>query len=327
MARIPSMSGRYLSVGGFGMAGVWRPHNGERYSEPRSRIAKHPSRMNKKQLGIKPLASVALATFNGSRFLRQQLDSLIAQTYQNIEIVVSDDQSSDGTVDILAQYSACHSNIRWSTNPDPQGYAKNFERAIRSCNGEIIFLCDQDDIWLPQKVELHIAAYSDPEIAWVYNRVLLIDENNNKIGTLEDTAPEYYQRRSITQAAWGSCILGCATSYRATAIMSALPIGRYARAHDSWIQLMVHSEGYSFLDSQLQLYRLHGSNSAGWNNNTSEEQNIKMRDGYIDLLKELAMNQNIRRTKRSFFLFLYLKKILKRTLSFGELRATTKGRR
>ena len=160
-----------------------------------------------------------------------------------------------------------------------------------------------------------MAAYHDHRVTWVYNRVRLIDEDNKDIGNLEDSVPEYYGRRTITQAAWGSCILGCATSYRAASLMNTLPIGRHARAHDSWIQVMLHSKGYFFLDCPLQLYRLHGSNNAGWNKDTTSEQDRNMRDGYIELLRELALNRKVKATRRIFFYLLYLKKLGKRMVS------------
>ena len=260
------------------------------------------------------LCSIALATFNGSRFLREQLDSLLGQSYGNLEIVVSDDQSADDTPRILNEYSAADPRIRWSPNPAPRGYAKNFERAISGCRGDFIFLCDQDDVWSSDKVRQHVLAYDDPKIAWVYNRVELIDENGRRIGTLEDAAPDYYGEKTITQAAWGSCILGCATSYRAEAVKWTLPIGRHARAHDSWIQLLLHARPHVFLDVQLQFYRMHEANSAGWNQPEGPEHQRQMHDGYVRLLRELSQNPKIPVDRRLFFFGLYLKKALLRQI-------------
>lgn len=100
-----------------------------------------------------PLVSIALCTYNGEKYLRPQLDSLLAQTYTNIEIVISDDVSSDNTVALLQEYAAVHSNINVYKNTTNLGYNKNFETTIARCKGEFIAICDQDDVWDKVKIE------------------------------------------------------------------------------------------------------------------------------------------------------------------------------
>lgn len=97
--------------------------------------------------------SVALATYNGSRYLRQQLDSLYAQIRRPDEVVVSDDGSTDGTLDILEEYHKNY-NLHYSINPGPHGVNNNFYRAISLCTMDYIAICDQDDIWLPEKIDV-----------------------------------------------------------------------------------------------------------------------------------------------------------------------------
>lgn len=97
--------------------------------------------------------SVAMATFNGEAFLREQLDSLYRQTLPPFEVVVSDDHSTDGTIDILKEY---HDNygLQYSVNEHNIGVNQNFEKAIRACKGEYIAISDQDDVWFPEKIEV-----------------------------------------------------------------------------------------------------------------------------------------------------------------------------
>lgn len=95
--------------------------------------------------------SIAIATYNGSRFLEKQLNSLYSQTKLPDEVVVSDDGSDDGTLDILEDYSKKYGLI-YSVNPGPHGVNNNFYRAISLCTKDYIAICDQDDIWLPEKV-------------------------------------------------------------------------------------------------------------------------------------------------------------------------------
>lgn len=118
-----------------------------------------------------PLISIVLATYNGTRYLREQLDSVVAQTYPNLEILITDDGSADGTLELLAAYAARHTNIRLLTGQPNVGYIKNFERGCLASRGDFIALCDQDDWWHPQKIEKLYAAigkapliYSDSEL-------------------------------------------------------------------------------------------------------------------------------------------------------------------
>ncbi|MFN8250451.1 MAG: glycosyltransferase [Ferruginibacter sp.] len=106
-----------------------------------------------------PLVSIAMCTYNGAKYLAQQLDSLLAQTYPAIEIVITDDASTDDTVQILQRYAAKHSNIRFVVNEKNIGYNKNFEKAIGLCNGAYIAISDQDDIWEREKIEIMMSQW------------------------------------------------------------------------------------------------------------------------------------------------------------------------
>src|SRR5437773_2588198 len=95
-----------------------------------------------------PTISIAMATYNGAKFIREQLASLAAQTRLPHEIVVSDDCSTDATVSIIEDFAATVAfPVRLHRNPTNIGVARNFERALRACSGGIVFICDQDDFW------------------------------------------------------------------------------------------------------------------------------------------------------------------------------------
>lgn len=95
----------------------------------------------------KPLISVALTTYNGEKYLSEQLESIINQDYKNFEIIISDDNSKDKTIEIINDYKNKYSNIIVNFNSENLGFKKNFEKAISLCNGEFIAFSDQDDIW------------------------------------------------------------------------------------------------------------------------------------------------------------------------------------
>lgn len=259
-----------------------------------------------------PLVSIALATYNGSLYLREQLDSLLEQTYQNFEIVITDDGSTDDTVSILEEYSQKDTRVRYSKNSRGRGVVSNFTEAISLCRGEIVFLCDQDDVWYRDKLQKHVDVYSDTKVMWVYNEVKLTDKDNNQIGLLTDQLPDYWTRRKLLYYTWGSCILGCATSYRASVLKDIWPADPLAPGHDSWIQLAIYPAKPFYIQEILQDYRQHGKNAVG----------VPIReDGYtgnvqlaisnnLAYLKSLSKNQSLTAWKRSLFaVVMNLKKI------------------
>ncbi len=118
-----------------------------------NRLRIHPF-LTKKTFNRKKIMniSVALATHNGSTHLKEQIESLLAQTVPPMEIIISDDGSTDGTCEILEQYSQNHATIR-TINAKIQGINTNFQNALSTCNGDYIALCDQDDIWETDKLD------------------------------------------------------------------------------------------------------------------------------------------------------------------------------
>jgi glycosyltransferase involved in cell wall biosynthesis len=101
-----------------------------------------------------PLVSIAICTYNGSVYLQEQLDSIISQTYKNLEILIVDDNSTDVTKEIILAYCQKDSRIIFFQNKSNLGYNKNFEKACHLCSGNYIAISDQDDIWEPNKIEL-----------------------------------------------------------------------------------------------------------------------------------------------------------------------------
>lgn len=107
--------------------------------------------------------SIAMATYNGGKYLREQLDSLYSQTRIPDEVVVCDDNSTDNTVEILEEYKQ-RKGLRYYVNNSALGVNKNFEKAIRLCTGDYIAICDQDDVWMPQKIEISLKKLQEIEV-------------------------------------------------------------------------------------------------------------------------------------------------------------------
>ena len=202
-----------------------------------------------------PLISVALCTFNGERFLRQQLDSILAQDYPNLEVVAVDDASEDGTRALLELYAARDARIRYTANPTNVGFRRNFERALGLCRGDLIAPCDQDDVWLPTKlsvleraIEGVEAAYCDSELVDEQGRSFGVRMSDQfRMGSIDDPAPFLF----------GNCISGHAMLFRRSLLRRALPVppGVY---HDWWLGLVAAWLGpIAYVPDPLVQYRQH----------------------------------------------------------------------
>ncbi|MGN1273881.1 MAG: glycosyltransferase family 2 protein [Thermoguttaceae bacterium] len=214
--------------------------------------------------------SIALCTYNGERFLREQLDSYSRQTRLPDEIVVCDDGSKDRTLAILEEWaktSPC--NVRIVRNEQNLGYAQNFGKAVSLCTGDVIFLSDQDDVWEPEKIEKMTAVFEEePEVNLVVSDGFIIDENAQKVerSMRELTELWYYDEPEAF------CVLnpqkedcfpqGCASAFRATLRELFLPVPPNW-PHDIWLQVTAPLAGQGrVLNSRLFSYRLYSANTS-----------------------------------------------------------------
>lgn len=123
------------------------------------------------------LISVALCTYNGEKFIYKQLESILLQSYKNIEVIIVDDASSDSTITIIDEFARKDTRIKCYQNPVNIGFNANFEKAISLCSGDYIAISDQDDIWLPNKIQILLKAIGDNLL--VHSNSVFIDENDN----------------------------------------------------------------------------------------------------------------------------------------------------
>jgi glycosyltransferase involved in cell wall biosynthesis len=119
-----------------------------------------------------PLVSVAVATYNGERFLAEQLETIYGQTWPHLEVVVSDDASTDGTQDLLKRFER-EQGLRFSVNPTRVGLVQNFEHAIRACKGDYIALADQDDLWKAHKISALMSAIQEASLIYCHSLEIL----------------------------------------------------------------------------------------------------------------------------------------------------------
>ena len=205
------------------------------------------------------LVSIILTTFNGERFLKEQLDSLIAQSYQNIEIIALDDGSTDTSVSILKHYASSYHNITVVENKQNLGYVKNFEKGFLLAKGDYIAPCDQDDIWLANKIEVLINAIGDNAI--VYCDSEFIDEQGKALGQkMSDVKSLTDFNNPLMYIEVGVSALGHAMLINKKVVVEALPFP-VIFSHDNWLGFVAtFNSSVIFVNQVLVQYRRHNAN-------------------------------------------------------------------
>jgi glycosyltransferase involved in cell wall biosynthesis len=205
-----------------------------------------------------PLISIALCTYNGARYLREQLDSLLAQTHSNIEIVAVDDCSTDATFEILMEYHARDARVRVIANEVNLGFRKNFARAASLCVGDFIAPCDQDDVWLPDKLTTLLRAIGEHPLAYCDSE--LIDEQGASLGVAMSDIFAMVSTDDPAVFAAGNCVSGHALLCRRELVERAFPAPT-CFFHDWWLAAVAASAGgVVYCERKLVRYRYHGTN-------------------------------------------------------------------
>ena len=220
--------------------------------------------------------SVAMCTYNGEKYIEEQLRSIIGQTMPPDEIVILDDVSSDSTVDI-AKEILDKSGIEHKVmvNDKNCGVLISFEKCIKSCSGDVIFTSDQDDVWDKDKIKLFMEEYEkDPECVFVFGNAELVDQELKPLGS--DVWTSLNLRRAglcdhVTQEKYRQLIMyywavpGMEMSFKKEFCEKAFPIPREGGwLHDSWLAINAPAYGNVVsIDKPLVLYRQHGNNSVG----------------------------------------------------------------
>ena len=201
--------------------------------------------------------SVCIATFNGGRFIREQVMSVLPQLGKADEIVVSDDGSTDDTISILKSFQ--DPRIFIYQNNDRHGFIWNFENALTKVTGDVIFLCDQDDIWKPNKVDTVMAALQDHDI--ILHDAEIVDKDGNKTGIRYSEG--LHQRKGFWSNLWKTRWLGCCMAFRRCVLEYALPFPRHIVGHDGWISTVGLAKfDYYYIPDVLMWYRRHGENAS-----------------------------------------------------------------
>jgi glycosyltransferase involved in cell wall biosynthesis len=222
--------------------------------------------------------SVALGTHNGARFVGEQIASILAQTRPVDEIVLSDDASTDGTVDIVERAVAEHRAEHGAApelvvlrNDPPLRVTKNFEQALTTATGDLVALSDQDDVWHPERIERMIARFDDPAVLLVFGNARQVDADGASLGhdlfeALAMGAGEralVEQGRAYEQFMRRNLATGATVVLRRSLVDTSTPFPD-SWLHDEWLAVVAAAlDGVRLHDESLTDYRQHGGNQVG----------------------------------------------------------------
>jgi glycosyltransferase involved in cell wall biosynthesis len=202
-----------------------------------------------------PLVSIALCTYNGAEFLPGQLDTLVNQTYKAIEIVIVDDCSTDETFTVLKNYAQKYPQIKLSQNEINLGFTANFEKAVTLCNGELIALCDQDDLWDLQKIELQVGAIKDN--VFIYHDSEFIHEDGSGMDKKMSDIMNLYRGGEPETFLFFNCVSGHSILMKKELLADALPLKK-EYFHDWWLAYVATNIGkIDYIPHCLVKYRQH----------------------------------------------------------------------
>lgn len=222
------------------------------------------------------MISVCLATYNGEKYIIEQINSILSQLLDNDEIIISDDNSTDNTLSLIR--SIGDYRIKIFINDLGQGYTRNFENAIKKSSGEFIFLCDQDDVWIENKVSTMMSALQRSDL--VVSDALICD------GLLNPTLGSHFELHSTRSGFLHNFIMtryiGACMAFKREILAKVLPFPPNSRlcAHDYWIANV--AEMYykvELIAIPLIKYRRHGFNASngGQKSQNSFSHKLKVR--------------------------------------------------
>lgn len=225
--------------------------------------------------------SIVICTYNGATYLQPQLDSLMAQTLLPDEIVIGDDGSSDGSAEILRAFAVRARQagiaVRLRRNPENLGYVSNFTSGLRDADGDILFLCDQDDVWHPDKLARMVARFEhEPSLLLLHSDARLVDADGLSLqcslfDALELTPAEkqlIHDGHTFDVVLRRSFVTGATAAIRRELVAIALPVPP-DWIHDEWLAAVAAVTGrLDFIDASLIDYRQHGGNQIGMRKRT-----------------------------------------------------------
>ena len=197
-----------------------------------------------------------MATYNGERYIKEQVSSILQQLGEADELIVSDDGSTDSTLNVLASFHDPRIKV---FNGPQAGLTYNFENAIKNANGDYLFLSDQDDVWESNKVERMMEALRHYDL--VVSDAWISDEN--AVSTGQSLYDIYKPRKGFWPTLYHTTYIGCCMAFRRKILKKLLPFPPHIILHDYWIgQIADLYYNTSYIPDKLLRYRRHGNNAS-----------------------------------------------------------------
>lgn len=243
--------------------------------------------------------SVAMITYNSIKYIKEQIDTILVNLNKDDELVISDDGSIDGTIDFINSYIKRDNRIRLLHNVN-HGINNNYINAIKSCNGDIIFLSDDDNVWMDSKVDIVLEAFNkNKKCLMVQHDCKIVDQDLNLI---EESFFNYYHSKPGLIKNWiKSSYGGSLIAFRKELLKYIIPLPKHMPTYyDDWFGLMAAKHGkVIFINDKLSLWRRHsGSSSTGFISNSSKKQNR-----FISFFRKLRERIKVRFIKLGWILF------------------------
>lgn len=214
---------------------------------------------------------ILLATYNGERYLKEQIESILNQTYKNIKLIISDDCSTDKTVEILKEYESKDDRINLFLQQQNLGVVKNIEFLLNKVKCPYYMLADQDDYWMPEKIEKSIETLKEKKADLVFGDLEVVDESLktmypsfNDYMLLTRKIKKYIKSYKVNYLY--NCVTGCTILAKKETIEYILPLPTSSNhlIHDHWIGLMVAlNANLAYVEEKYIKYRQHGDNQVG----------------------------------------------------------------
>lgn len=249
--------------------------------------------------------SVVVCTYNGEKYVRDQLQSILDQTRPPDEIIISDDGSTDSTLEIIEEFASSSGGPqrppwRVETRTKPLGVSGNFASALTKARGEFIALADQDDVWQPDRLEKGLAHFHDG-VLLVHSDATLIDASGRPTGTLMSALGlnsserlNLLSGRALDALLRRNVVTGATTMIRSSLLEQALPIPE-GWVHDEWLALVAAAQGgVVFQEDPLIRYRQHENNEIGASKTDYHEATRRLREKRSEFFaRKLRRNHGI----------------------------------
>ncbi len=222
--------------------------------------------MNSSTFSSSSKVAVILPAYNGEKFIAEQIDSILNQTFSVFELYIFDDGSTDGTIDIIDRHCKNDSRVKLVVNETRKGVIKNINDALTQVMADVYILADQDDVWLPEKISRQLEVLENPDVVLTFTNLELIDEIGNSMNA------DFWSSQIIDPSkaanseviAIKTMVTGCTMAFKRELLKIALPIPAEATMHDHWLSFFASVVGgVEPINETLVKYRQHSNNIIG----------------------------------------------------------------